>query len=212
LTQLVTPPFRVQISETIPAPMAKPQGLVIPKWFWPLVAVLLGVVLAVLVRRRIKSQDQWAKVMEPFKSDELDIRPPLDVSTEVPPLPVVLADGPRRTQVGGYYFPVPKPGQPAVILLGVSGPVEGQRFPIEKEIFHIGASPENDLLIANDEYVSGDHAYLRYEKGNCFIFDNSSRNGTFVNQHAVTNTGVALGLGDYIQIGISTFEVVIAPS
>ena len=213
LTQLGTPPFRVQISETIPAPMVKPpKGLVIPKWFWLLVAVLLGIVLAVLVRRRIKSQDQRAKVIEPFESDELDIRLPLDISTEVRPRPVVPADGPRRTQVGGYYFPVPKPGQPAVILLGVSGPVEGQRFPVEKEIFHIGASPENDLLIANDEYVSGDHAYLRYEKGNCFLFDNSSRNGTFVNQHAVTNTGVALGLGDYIQIGISTFEVVIAPS
>jgi pSer/pThr/pTyr-binding forkhead associated (FHA) protein len=83
---------------------------------------------------------------------------------------------------------------------------------VEKEVFHIGASPENDLLIANDEYVSGDHAYIRYEKGSCFIVDKGSTNGTFVNQHAVTNAGFALGLGDYIQVGISTFEVVIAPS
>jgi len=114
--------------------------------------------------------------------------------------------------VGGYYFPVPKPGQPTIVLIGVSGPVEGQRFPVEQEIFHIGASPENDLLIADDEYVSGDHAYLRYEKGSWFIFDKGSRNGTFVNQHAVTTTGFALGLGDHIQVGISTFEVGMAPS
>jgi predicted component of type VI protein secretion system len=114
--------------------------------------------------------------------------------------------------VGAVYFPVPGPGHPAAILTGVSGPVNGQQFSVEKEIFHIGASLENDLPIAADDYVSASHAYLRYEKGSLFIFDNGSRNSTFVNEHEVTETGCVLGSGDHIRVGMSTFEVVIVPS
>jgi pSer/pThr/pTyr-binding forkhead associated (FHA) protein len=85
--------------------------------------------------------------------------------------------------------------------------VDGQQFSVEKEVFHIGAHPHNDLPIVNDEYVSGEHAYLRYEQGSFFLFDKGSRNGTFVNQQAVPETGLALGVGDQIQVGRSTFEV-----
>jgi len=174
--------------------------------------VLLGAGLAVLLYHHTKKQDQLPQETEQPVPNKPEINQPPIVPPQPQLPPIVLPEPPRRTQVGSYYFPAPKPGQPAAILLGVSGPVEGQRFPVEKEILHIGASPENDLLIAGDEYVSGNHAYLRYEKGSYFIFDKGSRNGTFVNEHAVTNTGVALGSGDHIQIGTSTFEVVITPS
>jgi len=226
LTQLAQPPFRVQIPGAIPAPMPEPVEAPIDKdkppkepadivsehhsnvWFWLLGLGLLGIVLAVLVRLYKQSHEHPVPETGQSGPSQTEIQQPPKLETPL----VVLEEPPRRTQVGSYYFPAPKPGQPGAILVGLSGPVEGQRFPVEKEILHIGASPENDLLIADDEYVSGDHAYLRYEKGSYFIFDKGSRNGTFVNEHAVTNTGVALGSGDHIQIGISTFEVVIAPS
>ena len=106
------------------------------------------------------------------------------------------------------YFPVPTAGQPAAMLRGVTGPVEGQQHAVDKEIYSIGASAANDLSIGDDEYISGEHAYLRYEKGSLFIFDKASRNGTFVNDDKVTQTGVVLRPGDRIKLGMCTFEVV----
>jgi pSer/pThr/pTyr-binding forkhead associated (FHA) protein len=52
-------------------------------------------------------------------------------------------------------------------------------------------------------YVAKNHAYLRYEKGWLFIFDKESRNGTFVNDKRVTDTGIALLGGDHIRVGMS---------
>lgn len=94
------------------------------------------------------------------------------------------------------------------MLRGVTGPVEGQQHGVDKDIYSIGANETNDLSIGNDEYISSEHAYLRYEKGSLFIFDKASRNGTFVNDDKVTQSGVALRQGDRIKLGRSIFEVV----
>ena len=88
--------------------------------------------------------------------------------------------------------------------------MQNRKFPIEKEIFKIGADSQNDLRIRDDEYISGNHAYLRYEKGNLFIYDERSRNGTFVNGQQVLDTARALMPADRIKMGNSTFEVVAA--
>jgi Mg-chelatase subunit ChlD len=174
----------------------------VPGWLWVLLVALLGIGLVVWGRRRTKSRDEGATEPPEPPPAEPDIAPP---PTAVPPEP------PRMTQVGGYYFPVPEPGRPTAVLRGVHGPVEGQQVSIEQEVFRIGASPDNDLAIAADEYVSGEHALLRYENGNLLLFDRGSRNGTLVNEHEVTETGVALSVGDHIRIGESTLEVVMAP-
>jgi tetratricopeptide (TPR) repeat protein len=112
----------------------------------------------------------------------------------------------RRTQVGGY-FPSPGPRRPTAILSGVAGAMQNRQFPMEKESLHIGANPQNDLCIPDDDYVSGNHAWLRYEKGSIFVVDVGSRNGTFVNGQRVSNTARALTPGDRIQIGNTIFEL-----
>jgi hypothetical protein len=208
LRQLGHPPLRGEIRTAIPQAMPPDPDF---RWLWFLGVVLLGVGLVVFVRHRMKSKDQLAKETEPPELDKSEIQFQPGLLRGMLP-PVVPPERPRQTQIGSYYFPVPEPGHPAAILLGITGPVAGQQFSIEKEIFHIGAGPDNDLPLAHDEYVSGDHAYLRYERGSVFIFDKGSRNGTFVNQQAVTDTGFALSLGDHIQLGMSTFEVARAPS
>src|SRR5262249_40166914 len=114
----------------------------------------------------------------------------------------------RRTRIG-HYFPVPAAGHPTAMLIGISGAVKGQEFSVEREVFHIGASAENDLSIAQDAYVSAEHAYLRFEEGNLFIFDRTSRNGTFVNDEKGAETGLALGPDDLVRLGMSTFKVVL---
>lgn len=96
---------------------------------------------------------------------------------------------------------------PEAILIGVSGPVEGKRFTVEKHGVRIGRNPDNDLAIPQDDFVSGSHAYLRYEKSRLLIVDRNSRNGTFVNEKQLTGAGCLLTSGDRIRIGDSTFEI-----
>jgi hypothetical protein len=77
-------------------------------------------------RIRLASDEEIRRYDRKFESIEQRIRPP------------------RMTRVGGYYFPVPAPGQPTTMLRGVSGALEGQRCSVEKEIFHIGCPSHTD--------------------------------------------------------------------
>src|SRR5499433_154611 len=98
------------------------------------------------------------------------------------------------------------------ILIGVSGPVEGKQFSVKKHGLLIGRNPKNDLAIPQDVQVYGSHAYLRFDKGGLLIIDRNSRNGTFVNENKLTDTGCVLNSGDRIRVGNSTFEVRITSS
>src|SRR5262245_47382673 len=180
----VPPPVTTEIKDR-PRPFLK--------WLlWCLLAGLL-IVVALLAWRRSQ------------RKDETPIRPkePERVEPMVIPEPEPEPEG--RTRIG-HYFPVPAAGHPTAMLIGISGAVKGQEFSVERGVFHIGASAENDLSIAQDAYVSADHAYLRFEKGSLFIFDRTSRNGTFVNDNQVTDTGHVLRSGDLIRLGESTFR------
>jgi FHA domain len=99
-----------------------------------------------------------------------------------------------------------------VLLIGVSGAVEGKQFSVKRHGLLIGRGPKNDLAIPQDEHVSGSHAYLRYEQGGLLIIDRNSRNGTFVNENKLTHAGCVLTSGDHIRIGNSTLEVRITAS
>lgn len=136
---------------------------------------------------------------------------PTEPTGKAPPLPVNSAGSAQpaydATRIGGYSLPAPAKGRPAAILTGVSGSLETRRFPIDKELFHIGASGGNDLCITDDEYVSGEHAYLKYQQGRLFVYDCNSLNGTTVNQVPVTDTGLILEIGDRIRVGDSAFVV-----
>jgi pSer/pThr/pTyr-binding forkhead associated (FHA) protein len=71
----------------------------------------------------------------------------------------------------------------------------------------MGRNSNNDLCIPGDDSVSGNHAYLRYEKGGLFLFDQGSLNGTFLNDQRVTGTPLMVRHGDRIRLGGSVFEV-----
>lgn len=117
----------------------------------------------------------------------------------------------RLTTVGEL-FSEPRAGNPAAILHGVGGSVRGRKFPVDKAHYRIGSSSNNDLCIQDDNYVSGSHAYLGYEKGSLFLFDRDSRNGTFLNDKRVTGSGVAVRNSDTIRIGEALFEVTDVPA
>ena len=114
---------------------------------------------------------------------------------------------PRRATMVGGGFVQPGPGSPAAALVGVGGPVRGQRFSIDKPHYRMGRSSNNDLRISADDSVSGDHAYLRYEKGGLFLSDQGSLNGTFLNEQRITGAPLMVRHGDRIRLGESVFEV-----
>lgn len=114
----------------------------------------------------------------------------------------------RKTQVGSDIFPSPSLGKSAALLLGISGPKKGSQFHLEKEVFTIGANPENDLVISGDSFISGSHAYLRYDKGYLILSDQHSRNGTFLNGTRLKDAPMIVKVGDRIGVGNSTFELI----
>ncbi len=196
-------PLRDKISAAIPMinvpPVIVPQPPApYPIWLFLFLACMLLIGAIVIWRRKEKP----SPIDEVFR--DTSEPGPVVVST-----PVREPSGPRHvaTQVISYEFPAPQPGQPTARLIGVGGPAEGQQYSMEREIFRIGAGAENDLSIEQDEYVSTQHAYLRYEKGSLFIFDQTSRNGTFVNDNQVGDIGLVLRPGDRIRVGMSIFEV-----
>ena len=113
---------------------------------------------------------------------------------------------PRKTAVGGH-FPPPKLGYPVAVLVGIGGPVRGQRFSVEKEYYRIGSNADNDLRISGDAYVSGYHASLRYKQGSLFLADQGSRNGSFLNDKRVAASPVVVRQGDHLRLGESVFQV-----
>ena len=128
-----------------------------------------------------------------------------------PPKTSVTEEPPPRQTVVGQYFSRPQPGHPAAWLAGIEGSVKGRRYPVDKDHYRIGSNPDNDLCIRDDDYVSGEHAYISYQQGSLFLFDAGSRNGTFINSQAVTGTPGVVRQGDRIRFGESTFEVLKAP-
>lgn len=134
----------------------------------------------------------------------------LDLSTLAPKEPVKEATEPappRRATVVGGDFVQPRQGSAAATLIGIGGPVRGQRFSIDKPHYRMGRSSNNDLRISADDSVSGDHAYLRFEKGGLFLFDQSSLNGTYLNEQRITEAPLMVRHGDRIRLGESVFEV-----
>jgi FHA domain len=114
---------------------------------------------------------------------------------------------PRRATMVGGGFVQPGPGSPAAALVGVGGPVRGQRFSIDKPHYRMGRSSNNDLRISADDSVSGDHACLRYEKGGLFLSDQGSLNGTYLNEQRITGAPLMVRHGDRIRLGESIFEI-----
>lgn len=88
------------------------------------------------------------------------------------------------------------------VLIAQSGPLDGQRWGIDKEI-HIGRDQECDIMIP-DRQVSRFHARFSVSPDGILIEDLGSKNGTFINGEQIENP-VLLKDGDIIQISLIQF-------
>ncbi len=112
----------------------------------------------------------------------------------------------RRATVVGNYRPEPQSGEDEATLESVDGSLTGKRFKITKDIFKIGRNEDNDICITEDEFVSGNHAFLSYQGGNLFLSDQNSHNGTYLNGKKVA-VPLMVHQNDKIRVGNSVFLV-----
>ena len=92
-----------------------------------------------------------------------------------------------------------------VILL--NGPDEGKQLNIQPGTYKIGRSTTNDIIINEDQYVSGLHAEIKLtENGKLTITDEKSRNGTYLLGEIVESQS-KVNPGDIIRVGHTFLKV-----
>jgi pSer/pThr/pTyr-binding forkhead associated (FHA) protein len=104
-------------------------------------------------------------------------------------------------------FPKPSKERPGAWLLCEEGYAVGKRFPVDEVEFWIGALENNQLRIADDPTLSGNHACLVFDHDVLGIYDHQSTNGTRVNGVLVGETRHLLRPGDRVRVGRSTFVI-----
>lgn len=87
-------------------------------------------------------------------------------------------------------------------LVFLEGRQQYEVMRIDREQVYLGSSPDSGIFI-DDDYVSKEHASIRYRDGKFFITDLDSRNGTFVNKFdpGAGIDRVELRDGDEIRMG-----------
>jgi len=86
-------------------------------------------------------------------------------------------------------------------LIGMSGPVKGQKFDLDKDRTTIGRTASNNIII-QDEAVSSQHCYISRRADRFILHDLNSTNGTLLNSQPVL-TEVPLQSKQVIQVGSS---------
>lgn len=110
--------------------------------------------------------------------------PPMPSSPGVPP--------PLPSEPSGSALPSGANG-PVRRLLGVLAAPDlgpgGSVFPVRGGKNTIGASRSNDIIVAGDSEVSGEHAVILHRNGTFHLTDRLSTNGTWVNDQEVPANG-----------------------
>lgn len=104
-------------------------------------------------------------------------------------------------------WPPPKPYTPSMILVDLSSP-HAKQIIISKPVFTLGRDRICDHVLTNCSEISRVHVTIRYDeqKQESFIVDNSSQNGTFVNNVRLKpETPRMLISGDLVQLGTLRF-------
>lgn len=88
------------------------------------------------------------------------------------------------------------------VLIAQSGPLDGQRWGIDKAI-HVGRDQECEIMIP-DRQISRFHARFSISSEGVILEDLGSKNGTFVNGQQIDSSTI-LKDGDIIQISLIQF-------
>lgn len=89
------------------------------------------------------------------------------------------------------------------LLIGMSGPVKGQTFALNKDRTILGRNASNDIVVA-DEAVSSQHCYIARRGDRYVLRDLNSTNGTMLNLKRVDDE-IELAPKQTIQVGSCEF-------
>ena len=94
------------------------------------------------------------------------------------------------------------PGQQPIPLGGAClvNKATGERIALNQSVLKIGRDEGNDLMIADDTYISRHHAWLLHMRGVWWIEDLGSTNGTNLNGAPLSERKQVIP-GDQIKIG-----------
>lgn len=79
------------------------------------------------------------------------------------------------------------------------------RFEVASGTTSIGRSSASDIVLKNDDYVSGQHTRLTRHGGLLYVEDAGSTNGTYVNDRKAVGA-TPLRSGDRVRVGSTTFR------
>lgn len=96
------------------------------------------------------------------------------------------------TATSGTMAAATDPGELSNIVSGAQAqaPVHGamlvnketnERYPLSQSVSKIGRDKANNISLNNDSYISRHHAWVLFIKGNYFVEDLGSTNGTLLN-------------------------------
>ncbi len=96
------------------------------------------------------------------------------------------------------------PGPPKGVMVGLTGLYQGAEIPFQKgESIRLGRMPNNDLVFEDQDMVSRNHCYIRWD-GEKFWIKDSSSNGTFIDGSEdclPQNIEIEIAAGSVIAIG-----------
>jgi FHA domain len=145
----------------------------------------------IAVRYLLRSEKGGAAVQPAGRKQELPMTGPL------PPAPVAGA----TASAGGAWLQGQPPAGSFGLLCVSKGPLLGRMFKVE-DGQTIGRTDAN--LVLEDPKVSGMHAKLAIQGGQCTITDHASTNGTWVNDKRIRQPA-HLQENDLVRIGDTIF-------
>jgi FHA domain len=92
----------------------------------------------------------------------------------------------------------------ALIIRAIDGPAKRQNYTL-KAGFIIGRT-KGDLIVPEDNKVSGKHAFVEQEDGALYLVDNKSKNGLKLNGFPATRIKLIPGI--QIIVGSYTYEII----
>lgn len=168
-----------------------------PGMAFALTATIQGLVIWYLTKPDIVSQF-GAAISYPIVTTApptlVSSPPPPDPTSPVAPPPVSRS---QPTEVFGV-----QPG-PSAWLVARNGPQTGKNFGLKVGDTTIGRDTRRADIVLDTSTVSGEHARVRCEGGQFFLYDLASTNGTFINNRQIQKQ--MLRDGDMVRFGQAEF-------